>query len=54
MYNFADNSLLFRKISLNDALCGCQFVVKHLDGRELVVTSRPGDILEPGNEFLVL
>ncbi|MCP9261103.1 DnaJ subfamily A member 2 [Dirofilaria immitis] len=42
-----DNLLMQKKISLNDALCGCQFVIKHLDGRELVVTTRPNDILEP-------
>uniref|UniRef100_A0A0R3RWE5 DnaJ subfamily A member 2 n=1 Tax=Elaeophora elaphi TaxID=1147741 RepID=A0A0R3RWE5_9BILA len=42
-----DNLLMQKKISLNDALCGCQFVIKHLDGRELIVTTRPNDILEP-------
>nr|CRZ24875.1 BMA-DNJ-19 [Brugia malayi] len=42
-----DNLFMQKKISLNDALCGCQFVVKHLDGRELIVTTQPNDILEP-------
>ncbi|VDN03143.1 unnamed protein product [Thelazia callipaeda] len=42
-----DNLFMEKKVSLNEALCGCQFLVKHLDGRELLITTRPGDILEP-------
>uniref|UniRef100_A0A915BV36 Chaperone DnaJ C-terminal domain-containing protein n=1 Tax=Parascaris univalens TaxID=6257 RepID=A0A915BV36_PARUN len=42
-----DNLVMQKKISLNEALCGFQMVIKHLDGRELVINSPMGDILEP-------
>jgi len=35
--------LLMRKtLSLHEALCGFEFKIKHLDGRELVIKSKPG------------
>jgi len=42
-----ENLYIERTISLNEALTGFQFVVKHLDGRNVVVSSKPGDIIEP-------
>lgn len=39
---------IFRKISLNEALCGYTTVVKHLDGRELAISSTPGEVIQPG------
>jgi len=36
-------------IPLIEALAGTKFVVQHLDGRTLVVTTNPGDILNPGD-----
>ncbi|KAK2173552.1 hypothetical protein NP493_868g03022 [Ridgeia piscesae] len=36
-------------IGITEALCGFQFMLKHLDGRELVVTSEPGKVIEPGS-----
>ncbi|KAK3907246.1 DnaJ-like protein subfamily A member 2 [Frankliniella fusca] len=36
-------------ISLTEALCGFQFIVKHLDGRDLVVKHPPGQIIKPGD-----
>lgn len=41
------------KLGITEALCGCEFAVKHLDGRDLIVRNPPGNILEPGNSFLV-
>lgn len=33
---------------LSEALCGYKFVVPHLDGRQLLVSSNEGDIVKPG------
>jgi DnaJ family protein A protein 2 len=35
-------------ISLTEALCGFQFVLTHLDGRQLLIKSSPGEIIKPG------
>jgi len=42
---------LFMKktITLKEALCGFSFPVVHLDGRVLLVKSKPGDICKPGS-----
>lgn len=37
------------KIGLVEALCGFQFMLKHLDGRQIVVKYPPGKVIEPGN-----
>lgn len=36
-------------ISLTEALCGCQFIVKHLDDRDLIIQNKPGEVIVPGN-----
>lgn len=36
-----------RRISLVEALCGFEIEVTHLDGRKLLVKSRPGEIVSP-------
>mmetsp|Transcript_4069 Transcript_4069/g.7605 ORF Transcript_4069/g.7605 Transcript_4069/m.7605 type:complete len:421 (+) Transcript_4069:43-1305(+) len=42
------NDLLIRKeVTLQEALCGYSFLVTHLDGRKLLVTSKPGEVLRP-------
>lgn len=40
---------LFTKqsISLNEALCGFTRVIQHLDGRSLVLTTVPGEVIKP-------
>uniref|UniRef100_A0A7S1TPG6 Uncharacterized protein n=1 Tax=Erythrolobus australicus TaxID=1077150 RepID=A0A7S1TPG6_9RHOD len=40
------NLLMTRDIPLVDALCGVEFTVKHLDGRDIVIRSSPGDIIK--------
>jgi DnaJ family protein A protein 2 len=42
------SDLIFEKhISLKEALCGCAFNVKHLDGRTIRITSAPGEVIKP-------
>jgi len=41
-------------ITLVEALAGCEFMVTHLDGRNIVIRSKPGDIIKPGQELCVL
>jgi DnaJ family protein A protein 2 len=44
------NDLRMEKtITLIEALAGFKFVLKHLDGRQLVVSSAPGEIVRPGD-----
>lgn len=38
-----------KTISLVEALTGFQFVVRHLDGRKLLVQSNPGEIIKPNS-----
>lgn len=35
-------------LSLTEALCGFQFVLTHLDGRQLLIKSQPGEVVKPG------
>ncbi|KAJ6309704.1 hypothetical protein OIU76_014607 [Salix suchowensis] len=34
-------------LSLSEALCGFQFVLKHLDGRQLLIKSKIGEVVKP-------
>ncbi|KAG6467305.1 dnaJ protein homolog [Zingiber officinale] len=34
-------------LSLTEALCGFQFVLNHLDGRQLLIKSNPGEVVKP-------
>lgn len=43
-----DDLLMEREIKLTEALCGFEFVVKHLDGRDLLVRHLPGEVIKPG------
>merc|ERR1719221_1538346 len=38
---------LEREVSLAEALTGFRLVVPHLDGRKLVIRSKPGEVLQP-------
>lgn len=33
---------------LTEALCGFQFILTHLDGRQLLIKSQPGEVVKPG------
>jgi len=44
------NLIMEKTLNLNEALCGFEFVVDHLDGRKLAVKSNPGEVIKP-NEF---
>lgn len=39
--------LAVKEVSLNQALCGFTWKIKHLDGRVLIVKSRPGEVIKP-------
>lgn len=41
--------VMVHQISLTEALCGLTLVVKHLDGRQLVVRTTPGQVIKPGD-----
>ena len=42
-----DDLYLTRTISLSDALCGFAMEVTHLDGRKLLIKTKPGDVIRP-------
>lgn len=44
-----DDLLLVKSILLVEALCGTQFLVEHLDARQLLVKSPPGQCIRPGD-----
>lgn len=39
--------LVVKTLSLQEALCGFEWKIEHLDGRDLVVRSRPGEVIKP-------
>ena len=41
--------VMVREITLTEALCGVTLVVKHLDGRQLVIRTIPGEVIKPGD-----
>uniref|UniRef100_A0A0D9VJ34 J domain-containing protein n=1 Tax=Leersia perrieri TaxID=77586 RepID=A0A0D9VJ34_9ORYZ len=43
-----DDLFIEHTISLTEALCGFQFVLTHLDGRQLLIKSNPGEVIKPG------
>lgn len=43
-----DDLVVEHKLNLTEALCGFQFVLTHLDGRQLLIKSNPGEVIKPG------
>ncbi|KAL8195996.1 hypothetical protein R6Q57_024996 [Mikania cordata] len=43
-----DDLYLEHNISLTEALCGFRFVLTHLDGRQLLIKTNPGEVIKPG------
>mmetsp|Transcript_3271 Transcript_3271/g.3767 ORF Transcript_3271/g.3767 Transcript_3271/m.3767 type:complete len:411 (+) Transcript_3271:87-1319(+) len=39
--------LITKTLSLNEALCGFEWSVTHLDNREIIISSRPGEVIKP-------
>jgi DnaJ family protein A protein 2 len=39
--------LITKTLSLNEAICGFEWLVTHLDGREIVIKSKPGEVIKP-------
>jgi DnaJ homolog subfamily A member 2 len=35
-------------LTLTESLCGFQFVLTHLDNRQLLIKSKPGEVVKPG------
>jgi hypothetical protein len=44
-----DDLFVEHTLSLTEALCGFQFPLTHLDGRQLLIKSNPGEIVKPGS-----
>lgn len=43
----SDDIFVEHTLSLTEALCGFQFVLTHLDGRQLLIKSNPGEVIKP-------
>ncbi|KAL2981510.1 hypothetical protein AAZX31_13G293300 [Glycine max] len=43
----ADDLFVEHTLSLTEALCGFQFVLTHLDSRQLLIKSNPGEVVKP-------
>jgi len=39
--------LISKTLSLNEALCGFEWSITHLDKREVIIKSRPGEVIKP-------
>ncbi|PWA44387.1 chaperone DnaJ [Artemisia annua] len=42
-----DDLYVEHNVSLTEALCGFQFVLTHLDGRQLLIKTNPGEVIKP-------
>lgn len=43
-----DDLFIEHTLTLTEALCGFQFALTHLDGRQLLIKSNPGEVIKPG------
>ncbi|KAH6772995.1 DNAJ-like protein 2 [Perilla frutescens var. hirtella] len=44
-----DDLFTEHSLSLTEALCGFQFILSHLDGRQLLIKSQPGEVVKPNS-----
>jgi len=44
--------LITKTLSLNEALCGFEWALPHLDDRTIIIKSRPGEVIQPGQAFV--
>jgi len=49
-----DNLMMKLNIGLTEALCGFKIPIKHLDGRELIISHPQGKIIEPGSTKFIM
>ncbi|CAI9774536.1 unnamed protein product [Fraxinus pennsylvanica] len=42
-----DDLFVEQSLCLTEALCGFQFILSHLDGRQLLIKSQPGEVVKP-------
>jgi DnaJ family protein A protein 2 len=49
-----DNLVMTKTISLTESLCGFQFVIRHLDGRNLVISRAPGNVVPSGLLYSII
>ena len=43
-----DDLIVKHELSLNEALCGFEIGIAHLDGRRIILTGKPGEVIVPG------
>ena len=48
-----DHLIYNMQITLTQALCGFEKVIKHLDGRDVVLSSPMGQVVEPNGLYMV-
>lgn len=46
-----DDLFVEHTLTLTEALCGFQFILTHLDNRQLLIKSQPGEVVKPGKFF---
>jgi DnaJ family protein A protein 2 len=49
-----DDLFVEHTLSLTEALCGFQFILTHLDGRQLLIKSQPGEVVKPGKLISIM
>jgi hypothetical protein len=49
-----DDLFVEHSLSLTEALCGFQFPLTHLDGRQLLIKSNAGEIVKPGTVLVIV
>ncbi|GKB37705.1 DnaJ protein, partial [Tanacetum coccineum] len=47
-----DDIFVEHTLSLTEALCGFQFILTHLDNRQLLIKSQPGEVVKPGKLYI--